>query len=67
MEKNESGLDRGMRAILAVILVLLGATVFTGTLSTVMYVLGAVMFVTAVTGFCALYRLLGINTNKGSK
>jgi hypothetical protein len=62
--KNESGLDRIVRIILAVAFYILGAYVFTGVLSTIAYVLSAIMIITAITGFCLLYKLLGINTAK---
>lgn len=65
--KNESGLDRSLRAVLAGALFVLGASVFTGALSVAAYVLAAVMLLTAVTGFCPLYKLFGIDTAKKSK
>lgn len=66
MKRNESAIDRVIRAVLGVALVAIGFTVG-GTLGVVLYVLAAVMFVTALTGFCPLYRLLGIDTCKLSK
>jgi hypothetical protein len=63
--KNEGNVDRIIRAILGVVFLALGAVVFSGTASVVAYVLGVAMIVTAATGFCALYKLLGIDT--GSK
>lgn len=62
--KNESGLDRAVRAILAVAFFVLGAYIFTGVLSIIAYVLAVIMLITAITGFCLLYKLLGINTAK---
>ncbi len=62
--KNESGLDRAVRVILAVVFLSLGFYVFSGTLSVVAYVLAAVMLVTAAIGFCALYKIFGLDTNK---
>ena len=62
--KNESGLDRIIRVILAVVFFVLGAYVFTGALSIVAYVLALAMLITAITGFCLLYKLIGINTDK---
>ena len=61
--KNENGLDRVLRFMVAIILVALGFYV-TGILSVVAYILVIVMFVTAVSGFCPLYKVFGINTNK---
>ncbi len=62
--KNESMVDRVVRLVLAVVFFYLGAMVLVGVLSVVAYVLGFVMLVTAATGFCALYKLFGINTDK---
>lgn len=59
--KNESNLDRIIRLILAIIFFVLGVYVFTGVLS---IILGVVMLITAATGFCLLYKLFGINTDK---
>ncbi|KKP68633.1 MAG: hypothetical protein UR66_C0004G0033 [Candidatus Moranbacteria bacterium GW2011_GWE1_35_17] len=61
--KNESGLDRIIRVVLAVIFFILGAYIFTGVLSVVAYVLAVVMLFTAMTGFCLGYKLFGINTD----
>lgn len=65
--KNESGIDRIIRAILAIILLILGKFVFTGILSLAAYVIGIILLVTAVTGFCALYKLFGIDTANKNK
>ena len=62
--KNESGLDRIIRVVLAVVFFVLGAYVFTSVLSVVAYVLAVVMIFTAITGFCLLYKLFRINTDK---
>lgn len=63
---NEAGWDRGLRAAIGVglALTLLTTNVLTGTLATVAWVVAAIMLVTAATGFCGLYALLGIDTCK---
>jgi uncharacterized membrane protein len=66
MKRNESAIDRIVRAVLGAALVAVGITAG-GTLALVLYVLAAVMFATALTGFCPLYRLFGIDTCKLSK
>jgi hypothetical protein len=66
MKRNESTIDRIVRAVLGVALIGGGVAVG-GTLAIVLYVLAAVMFVTALMGFCPLYRLFGIDTCKLSK
>ncbi len=62
--KNLGGLDRTIRVVLAVVFFYLGASVLIGTWSIVAYVLAVTMLVTAAIGFCPLYKLLGISTNK---
>ncbi len=63
MTKNESTLDRVIRLVLAVVAVVLALVVGPGSAwGIVLWVVAAVAAVTAVTGFCALYRLVGINT-----
>jgi len=65
MKTNESGLDRIIRAIVGIIFLALYFTgTVTGTLGIVLIVLGAVLLLTGIVGFCPLYALLKINTNK---
>ena len=64
IKQNESSNDRIIRAILAVIFFGLGFFGFSGVWQIIFYVLSAVMIVTAITGFCALYAIFGINTKK---
>ncbi len=65
MKTNESSLDRIIRVILGIaLLVLYFTSTVTGGLGIVFIVLGAVALVTGVVGFCPLYALLKISTNK---
>lgn len=64
MKKNESTLDRVLRAVLGVAIVAVGYYWATGTVSIVLYVVGAITLFTAATGFCGLYKILGISTLK---
>ena len=65
MKTNESGLDRVIRVIVGIALLALYFTnVVTGGLGIVFIVLGAVALLTGVVGFCPLYTLLKISTNK---
>ena len=66
MKRNESNLDRIIRVILGAGLVVAGVLVG-GTVGIVLYVLAAVMFITAITGFCLLYKLFGIDTCRSSE
>jgi len=56
---NESGLDRGLRVVLGMVLLSL---VFVGPRS-LWGLLGLIPLVTGAVGFCPLYRLFGIKTN----
>lgn len=63
MTVNEGTLDRTVRAVVGVLLVaawLLGW--LTGTLAVVLGIVGIVLLATAASGFCPMYRLLGMNT-----
>jgi hypothetical protein len=65
MKINESGLDRIIRVIVGIALLALYFTnTVTGGLGIVFIVLGAVALLTGAVGFCPLYTLLKINTNK---
>lgn len=63
MKINESGTDRVIRVILG--LVLLSAWVFgwmTGVWVAVFAVVGAILLLTGLVGFCPLYALFGAST-----
>jgi hypothetical protein len=65
MKTNESTLDRIIRGIVGIALIALYfAGTLTGTLGIVLLVIGAVLLFTGVIGFCPLYKLLNIGTNK---
>ena len=63
-EQNESSLDKNIRLAVGVIAIFLGIFAFTGTLQIVAFVVGALGIFTGLTGFCMIYKLLGIKTNK---
>ncbi|NJE31359.1 DUF2892 domain-containing protein [Thermococcus sp. 18S1] len=63
MEKNEGTPDRVLRIVIGI--ALLG--VWAGMnvpYETVLLIVGLVALVTGLTGFCAIYKLLGISTCK---
>ncbi len=65
MKANESGLDRAIRVLLGIVLlVLYFAGTVTGGLGIVFIVIGALALLTGVVGFCPLYALLKIKTTK---
>ena len=64
MTRNEGTADRLIRGALG--LILLALALFGSLSSTAVYwgalIVGLVLVVTALTGFCGIYRLLGVNT-----
>lgn len=63
MATNEGTADRVIRVLLGLVLGFL-AYRHTGGIAGIWIfgILGAISFVTGLTGFCALYRLMGIRT-----
>ena len=65
MHTNESSLDRVVRLVVAVVATVLGVVVGAGSVGGVLlFVVAAIMLVTAAVGFCPLYRIFGISTCK---
>lgn len=66
MERNEGTADRIIRAILAVIFLVVGLgplrALQGAVLGIIVAVVGLILAFTAATGFCLLYKLLGIST-----
>jgi hypothetical protein len=63
MKANESSLDRIIRGILGVVLLLVAfLAVPAGALQIVLAIIGVVLLVTGAIGFCPLYRILGLST-----
>lgn len=69
MRTNESGVDRGIRAALALVAVILAFTVTkpSSVVGIIVLVVAAILGVTAAVGFCPLYRVLGLSTCKTSR
>lgn len=65
MQANESGADRAVRVIIGLILLGIGLFVARGAGAVIADIVGAVLLLTGLIGFCPLYRLFGIST--GSK
>ena len=64
MNTNVGVIDRLIRLLLASVMFYLGLFLYNGTaLGTGLVVAGGVLLVTALVGFCGLYRLLGIQTS----
>lgn len=66
MERNEGTADRIIRAILAVIFLVVGLgpmrALQGAVLGIIVALVGLILAFTAATGFCLLYKLLGIST-----
>ncbi|WP_135229332.1 YgaP family membrane protein [Deinococcus fonticola] len=63
MKANEGSTDRYLRIGLSLFLFAL-ALMTSGLPSTILWVLGTVALITGLSGFCLVYRLLGMNTCK---
>ncbi|MDY6802127.1 MAG: DUF2892 domain-containing protein [Bacteroidota bacterium] len=63
MKKNIGVADRVIRIIIALTIGILYFTnIITGTLGTVLLIIGAILLITAIVNFCGLYALFGIST-----
>ncbi len=68
MNKNMSGLDRGIRILVAlVIAALYYYKIIEGTIGNVLLALSAIFLFTSFINFCPLYALFGLNTRKKDK
>lgn len=65
--KNESSQDRIIRAILGAVLLLIAYLWLSGVWAVIFNIVGIISLFTAATGFCLLYKLFGIDTNKSDK
>ncbi|HZC06784.1 MAG TPA: DUF2892 domain-containing protein [Ktedonobacterales bacterium] len=63
LPKNEGALDRLLRALVGVALVVIMFTALSGIAQIIVGVVAAILLVTAAIGFCPLYALLRISTN----
>ena len=65
MSINEAGWDRIVRIVLGVVLLYLGwAGVVTGGWGTFLKLIGFVPLLTGLIGFCPIYAILKVHTNK---
>lgn len=63
MNANVGSTDKVIRLVLALVAVVAAVVVgISSALGVVLLVVGAVLAVTAMTGFCPLYRVLGLST-----
>jgi len=65
MKKNMGKVDKVIRILVAVIILVLYLThVITGTLAVILLILAGVFVVTSLIGTCPLYMPLGLSTRK---
>ena len=65
MKKNMGTIDKVIRILVAVVVVVLWFTkVLTGTLAIILLALAAVFVVTSLMGFCPIYFSLKLSTKK---
>jgi uncharacterized membrane protein HdeD (DUF308 family) len=68
MKPNEGTTDRLIRLILGVVLIIIGWPVLGNNIwGIILDILGVILLVTGITGFCTLYKILRINTLKVPK
>ena len=68
MKKNVGSIDKVIRIILAVVIVILAIThVISGTLAVVMLILAGIFVLTTVISFCPIWWALGIGTTKSKE
>jgi fatty acid desaturase len=64
-QANESNADRVIRVVLGAVLVGLKAGgVVAGTWGLILLVIGAILLLTGLIGWCGLYKLFGFSTRK---
>jgi len=68
MKKNMGGIDKAIRLIAALIIVILAyIKVITGTLAIVLLIIAGVFVLTSIFSFCPLYTIFGISTCSDKK
>jgi len=67
MSANEASWDRIARVVIGAVLLFLGfGSTIGGALGVIVGIAGVVLVVTGLVGFCPLYTVFKINTNKES-
>jgi hypothetical protein len=63
MKSNVGGLDRTIRIIAGLVLLVLGLFIVKSSIGIIVFIgLGAILFLTGLFRFCALYLICGANT-----
>lgn len=64
MKKNVGKLDKKIRIVVGIVLMLLGLWLMISPLGIILLIGGLALILTGVFSFCGLYTILGINTCK---
>jgi uncharacterized membrane protein len=65
MKPNEGTTDRILRIIFGVVLIIIGWSILKNNiLGIILDVIGVILVASGITGFCTVYKILGINTLK---
>lgn len=65
MKKTVGSADKAIRIILGLVFLIIAFAMSVGqTLKVILIILGIIALLTAITGLCPLYSLLGISTGK---
>jgi hypothetical protein len=68
MKKNVGTIDRAIRIIAALVVVILYATgLIYGWFGIILLIIAGILLLTSLVSFCPLYTLLGVNTCKNEK
>lgn len=63
-QSNEGMADRVIRAIVGIVLLWAAYAKLAGGWQIAVYVVGGIVVLTSITGFCLLYRLSGLDTRR---
>jgi len=62
---NEGNVDRIIRIIVGLVLILISVfATLNPTVEVIFIIIGVIALITGLTGFCLVYKLLGISTRK---
>lgn len=68
MKSNMSSTDRIGRVIFAILVLLLWMMdIISGTLATTLLVVGTIFVATSAIGFCPIYTVFGLDTNRAAR
>ena len=62
---NEAGWDRLVRVVLGVALLVVGFGIMDGAAGVIVGIVALVPLLTGLSGWCPLYSVLGLRTNRG--